>query len=89
MACRPELVISRSVRGWDWDGLRSACWRAEKVERSRRGASSGTKPERNAAAEPQTEAAASAVNETSRARDERGRSVAEWAWSEGGRGSDQ
>jgi hypothetical protein len=41
--------------------LRSVCRQAGEVKRRRRAAFSGTKPERNAAAEPQTEAAASAV----------------------------
>ncbi len=49
-------------------GLRSA---SGEVERRRRGASSGAQPERNAAAEPQTEARRSCGMLQNAARDER------------------
>src|SRR2546426_3898202 len=88
------FILSRSNRTegeyrsmWHLTSLRSACRRAEEVERSRRVACSGTKPKRNPAADTQTEAAALAVNEKSRARDERARSAAERAWSEGKQGT--
>ncbi len=59
------------------------------VERKPRAAFSGSEPERNVAAEPQTEASASAVKAGSSTRDERARSAAERAWSEGRQGNDQ
>jgi hypothetical protein len=64
-------------------GLRST---SGKVERKWRAASSGTQPERNAAAEPQTEAGATAVNRKNSAPDERALCAAERAWSRGGQG---
>jgi hypothetical protein len=64
-------------------GLRSA---SGEVERRRRGASSEAQPERNAAAEPQTEARRCCGTVRMRARDERALCAAERAWSRGGQG---
>ena len=64
-------------------GLRSA---SGEVERRRRGAPSVAQPERDAAAEPQTEARRSCGNNANAARDERALCGAEWAWSRGGQG---
>ena len=69
--------------------LRSVVGERGKWSGERREASSGTQPERNAAAEPQTEARRCCGNLPMLARDERVFCEAEQAWSQGIRGDCQ